>query len=70
MDALFVFVGRDSWYRPVYAWEGRYYVDTDPRAHQQPRLFTKYQNAFDGEPNNPIPDSIKVTFSPTRDTWR
>jgi hypothetical protein len=69
MDALMIFVGRDSWSRPVYIYNGRYYVDVDPRPDRPPQLCTKQFNAFDGEPNIPISDALSVTFSPKRDTW-
>ena len=62
-------LGRDSWSRPVYEGsDGSLYVDTDPRADRQPRICTKYRNAFDGEPDTPV--RADVTFVPCRDTCR
>lgn len=61
-------LGRDSWSRPVYEGsDGNLYVDTDPCADRQPRICTKYRNAFDGEPD--IPVHADFTFVPHRDTW-
>ena len=61
------FEGRDSWSRPVYEAGGRLYVDTDPREGREPRIATKYGNAFDGEPDNPV--TGRFVFLPKRDTW-
>lgn len=61
--------GRDSWSRPVYEAAGRLYVDVDPRKDHGPDICTKYKNAFDGEPNDPIPENIELEFVPFRDTW-
>ena len=48
-------LGRDSWSRPVYEGsDGNLYVDTDPCADRQPRICTKYRNAFNGEPDIPV----------------
>ena len=38
-----------------------------PCADRQPRICTKYRNAFDGEPD--IPVHAHFTFVPCRDTW-
>lgn len=63
-----IFRGRDSWSRPVYeAPDGRLYVDTDPIADREPRICTKYRNAFDGEPCDPVDANFR--FIPRRDTW-
>jgi len=70
MDATLVFVGRDSWSRPVYTYNDRYYVDVNPVSDRPPVLCTKLNNAFDGEPDTPIRDDVHITFSPKRDTWR
>lgn len=61
--------GRDSWSRPVYEANGRLYVDVDPRKDWKPNICTKYNNEFDGEPDEPIPEDIRITFAPARDTW-
>ncbi len=63
-------VGRDSWMRPVYKHNERLYVDTDPRADREPALYTKYRNAFDGEPDSPIEQNVQFTFFPYRDVWK
>ena len=60
-------VGRDSWSRPVYEADGRLYVDTDPRAGWEPCICTKYKNAFDGEPCDPV--TAEFEFVPGRDVW-
>lgn len=63
------FIGRDSWSRPVYESEGRLYVDVDPRRDRTPDICTKQENAFNGEPCNPIADGTDIEFIPKRDTW-
>lgn len=64
------FLGRDSWDRPVYQTEdGTLYVDVDPRKDLAPNLCTKYNNAFDGEPDTPISGNVEVEFIPRRDVW-
>lgn len=66
--ALFLrYKGRDSWDRPVYESDGCLYVDTDPREGREPRIATKYRNAFDGEPDNPVKG--RFVFVPRRHTW-
>ena len=68
MRLTLTLLGRDSWSRPVYEGsDGNLYVDTDPCADRQPRICTKYRNAFDGEPD--IPVHAHFTFVPCRDTW-
>lgn len=62
-------IGRDSWSRPVYEADGRLYVDVDPRKGRGPDICTKQGNAFDGEPNVPIPEGTEIEFVPERDTW-
>ncbi len=61
--------GRDSWSRPVYEAGGNLYVDVDPRKDRKPRICTKYNNEFDGEPDMPVSENIQFTFVPRRDTW-
>lgn len=63
------YIGRDSWERPVYDCDGRLYVDVIPRAKYKPEICTKHDNAFDGEPDTPIDESVTVDFSPYRDVW-
>lgn len=61
-------LGRDGWSRPVYKGiDDRLYVDVDPRADCQPKICTKLDNAFEGEPD--IPVHADFTFVPRRDTW-
>ena len=61
--------GRDSWSRPVYEANERLYVDVDPRKDRKPNICTKYNNEFDGEPDDPIPSEIQIEFAPCRDVW-
>lgn len=67
--ALFLrYEGCDSWNRPVYKSGGRYYVDTNPVSQEMPpAICTKYRNAFDGEPDNPV--GGRFVFVPRRHTW-
>jgi len=65
-----VFKGCDSWSRPVYECNERLYVDVDPRSHQAPQICTKYNNEFDGEPDNPISEGTEIDFIPARQVWR
>lgn len=60
-------IGRDSWSRPVYECDGRLYVDVAPLRDRKPEICTKYGNAFDGEPDNPV--HAEFVFVPSRDTW-
>lgn len=70
------YIGLDSWNRPVYKdTEGRLFVDTDSREYRSPQICTKYQNAFDGEPDAPIEyieryKDLEVEFVPKRYTDR
>ena len=61
--------GRDSWDRPVYECEGQLYCDVDPRKNRGPKICTKYNNEFDGEPDDNIPEETEIVFIPARDTW-
>lgn len=61
--------GRDSWDRPVYEAGGRLYVDVEPRKGREPKICTKYNNEFDGEPDMPIAEGTEVEFVPGRDIW-
>ena len=62
-------LGRDSWDRPVYDCDGRLYVDVDPRKSRPADICTKQDNAFDGEPCDPVPEGTIIEFVPARDTW-
>ncbi len=62
-------LGRGSWDRPVYECDGKLYVDVDPRRSRPADICTKYGNAFDGEPCDPIPENTIIEFVPERDTW-
>ena len=69
-----IFIGCDSWERPVYECDGRLYVDTDPRSHRAPRICTKLNNMFDGEPDTPIDvienyKDARIRFVPERAVW-
>lgn len=61
--------GYDSWDRPVYEADGVLYVDVDPRKDWQPNICTKYNNEFDGEPDEPISEDTQIEFVPYRVTW-
>ena len=66
---LLILRGRDSWDRPVYKGpDGNLYVDVDPRKGWGPNICTKYQNDFDGEPDDPVRD-VDFIFTPFRDVW-
>lgn len=64
-----IYIGSDSWSRPVYECNERFFVDTDPRSHRRPHICTKCNNEFDGEPDTPISEDIEVEFFPSRMTW-
>lgn len=66
---LLILQGRDSWGRPVYKGpDGNLYVDVDPRKGWEPNICTKYQNDFDGEPDDPV-RGVDFIFTPYRDVW-
>jgi hypothetical protein len=67
MKLILTLIGRDSWSRPVYESDGQLYVDTDPCKDSAPHICTKNNNAFDGEPLDPV--SADIEFVPGRDTW-
>ena len=69
-----IFVGFDSWERPVYEDEnGRLWKDVDPRpGHLSDRnICSALNNYFDGEPDTPITVSHDycLFFIPERVTW-
>lgn len=64
-----IFIGRDSWDRPVYEADGKLYVNADPRKGKGPEICTKCNNAFDGGPDFPIAGDIEIEFVPCRDIW-
>lgn len=72
---ILTYIGSDSNDRPVYKTpEGILLVDTDPRTHHAPKLSTKLNNAFDGEPDTPIEylvrfEDVKFEFTPKRIVW-
>jgi len=70
MEKLVIaYMGDDSWSRPVYVDDaGKLYCDTDPRPTSVPNICTKYNNEFDGEPNNPV-SNREIVFKPNRITW-
>ena len=69
------YIGRDSWSRPVYQQEdGTLWKDVDPREGRKPELCTSVNNAFDGEPCDPMRvmnqfKDAEICFIPQRDTW-
>lgn len=66
---LLILQGRDSWDRPVYKGpDGNLYVDVDPRKDWGPNICTKYQNDFDGEPDDPV-EGMDFIVTPCRDVW-
>ena len=69
------YIGNDSNDRPVYEAEnGKLFVDIDPCKDRHPRLCTKLNNDFDGEPDTPIIYIKRYTdtefvFEPERIVW-
>ena len=64
-----VYVGQDSWSRPVYkdSATGKLWKDVDPRADRPASLYLACNNEFDGEPDCPIHDDYELL--PYRMTW-
>jgi len=75
MRITLIYIGNDSYNRPVYKNEnGKLFVDVDPRKDHAPKICTKYQNVFDGEPDTPIDcitaySNAEIEFIPKRITW-
>lgn len=69
------YIGRDSWSRPVYQEEsGTLWKDVDPTEGRGPKLCTAVNNAFDGEPCDPMYimsryKDVEIRLIPQRDTW-
>lgn len=69
------YIGRDSWSRPVYQEDnGTLWKDVDPRGGMGPDLCTSVNNAFDGEPCDPMRymeryQDAEIRLIPRRDTW-
>lgn len=61
--------GRDDWERPVYEANERLYVDVEPRRNRAPKICTKNNNEFYGEPDTPIAEDTQLEFVPCRDVW-
>ena len=60
------YVGKDSLFRPVYRDDrGRFWKDTDPRAHVPASLYEA--RSYEGKPE--IPFRGKPRFIPKRVTW-
>lgn len=66
---VLLYVGRDSFSRPVFEAEGKLYVDVDPCEGWAPKICTKYGNNFDGEPDVAIREDVAMEFIPGRDLW-
>lgn len=66
---ILVYIGPDTHRRPVYKANGKFYVDTDPRKGHEPKMYTKYRNDFDGEPDIPVSEDILLEFVPCRAVW-
>ena len=68
-------IGRDSWSRPVYKQEdGTLWKDVDPSEGSDLKLCTSINNAFDGEPCDPMYvmkrfEDAEIRLLPRRDTW-
>ena len=75
MKITLIYIGNDTYNRPIYKNEnGKLFVDVDPRKDHEPKISTKYQNAFDGEPDIPIDcmtaySNAEIEFIPKRITW-
>lgn len=75
MTMKLIYIGMDSWNRPVYKDEnGRLWKDVDPRSNREPDLCTSCNNEFDGEPDTPMNcielyNDVNVEFIPNRVTW-
>lgn len=67
MKLVLTFIGLDSWDRPVYEADGTLYVDTDPRKGWGPKICTKCNNEFDGEPDQPV--DAEFEFIPQWVLW-
>lgn len=65
-----IYKGRDNWDRPVYEdLSGRLLVDVEPRKDWKPKICTKLNNSFYGEPDCPLRFEGEFDFIPHRDTW-
>jgi len=60
-------IGRDDWDRPVYECDGKLYVDVEPCEYRNPKICTKLNNDFNGEPDYPV--NAEYEFIPARDVW-
>ena len=61
--------GNDSCDRPVYEADEKLYVDVDPCSDCNPKICTKYNNTFGGEPDSEIPAGTEIEFVPNRVVW-
>ncbi len=72
---VLAYISCDSHKRPVYRnKEGRLFVDVNPRAGEEPKLCTKLDNQFNGEPDTPVDamkqyDGVKFVFWKGRKIW-
>ena len=75
MKIKLYYIDNDSCDRPVYKDDiGRLLVDTEPRKSYEPKLCTKLNNAFEGEPDTPVSylkdyKNAEFEFVPNRVTW-
>lgn len=51
------FCGRDKDGKPVYSSEGKYYVDIDPYGDNEPVIYSRCNNSFNGELEKHIEDT-------------
>lgn len=68
------YIGNDNFARPVYGNGNNLFVDVDPREYREPKICTKLNNCFDGEPDTPIKymeeyKDMEVLFFPKRIIW-
>lgn len=69
------YVRNDSSDRPVYENGNNIFVDVEPRKNREPKICTKVNNCFDGEPDTPIEymkkyEGVEIEFFPKRITWK
>lgn len=66
-----VYVDMDRHKRPVYIdAHSRLWKDIDPRPWRDLRLFHPLNNDFEGEPDYPLTENVKIELHPKRIVWR